>query len=50
MSSGYGYKYEYEYEENQFRYVDSTLRYVECARRIAFRGLRDETLLLKVEI
>ena len=50
MSSGYGYGYGYEYEENQFRYVDSTLRYVECACRIAFRGLGDATLLLKVEI
>ena len=32
------------YEESKLRHLDSTLGYVECACRIAFRGLRDATV------
>ena len=32
------------YEESKLRHLDSTLGYVECACRIAIRGLRDATV------
>ena len=32
------------YEESKLRHLDSILGYVECACRIAIRGLRDATV------